>query len=114
MIHYLFSYGTLQSEKVQIEIFGRILVGVKDTLKGYKLSQVEIKDAAVLQKSELQFHPIAMPSTDTNDEIHGTVFEVTSEELVQADEYEVDDYKRISVTLDSGKDAWIYVSVDAI
>ncbi|HAO29187.1 MAG TPA: UDP-N-acetylmuramate--alanine ligase, partial [Chryseobacterium indologenes] len=29
---YLFSYGTLQKEQVQLETFGRILQGEKDTL----------------------------------------------------------------------------------
>lgn len=34
MNEYLFSYGTLQLEKVQIESFGKILKGPKDTLQG--------------------------------------------------------------------------------
>lgn len=111
MTEYLFSYGTLQKEKVQIETFGRLLVGADDTLRGYKLTQIEIKDETVLQKSELQFHPMAMPSDNPHDLIKGIVFEITPEELQQADDYEVDDYKRISVTLESGKQAWIYVAV---
>ena len=32
----LFSYGTLQYRKVQIETFGRILNGTNDILIGYK------------------------------------------------------------------------------
>ena len=110
MIEYLFSYGTLQKEKVQIETFGRLLVGADDTLRGYKLTQIEIKDEMVLQKSELQFHPMAMLSANPHDLIKGIVFEVTAEELQLADDYEVDDYKRVSVILASGKKAWIYVT----
>ncbi|MDE4940393.1 gamma-glutamylcyclotransferase, partial [Francisella tularensis subsp. holarctica] len=30
----LFSYGTLQQEEVQLTVFGRKLVGQKDSLKG--------------------------------------------------------------------------------
>jgi len=111
MSEYLFSYGTLQLEKVQIESFGRKLNGTKDSLKGYRLTQLEITDETVLQQSEQQFHPIAIPSNNAEDKVDGVVFEITKEELLQADKYEVADYKRISVTLESGKKAWIYVSV---
>jgi len=37
------------------------------------------------------------------------VFEITPEELAQADLYEVDDYKRVKCRLKSGIDAWVYV-----
>jgi len=43
----LFSYGTLQMESVQKETFGRELNGIKDSLIGYVLSEVKIKDPAV-------------------------------------------------------------------
>jgi hypothetical protein len=39
----------------------------------------------------------------------GTVFEITAQELVAADEYEVADYKRVRVVLKSGASAWVYV-----
>jgi gamma-glutamylcyclotransferase (GGCT)/AIG2-like uncharacterized protein YtfP len=111
MSEYLFSYGTLQLEKVQLESFGRKLNGTKDSLKGYRLTQLEITDENVLQQSEQQFHPMAIPSNNIDDKVDGVVFEITEEELQQADKYEVADYKRISVILESGKQAWIYVSV---
>lgn len=114
MIEYLFSYGTLQLEKVQLESFGRILIGTGDALEGYKLTSLEIKDESVLKRSELQFHPMAVPSGNRSDTVQGTVFEITSDELLQADKYEVNDYKRILVTLVSGKKAWIYVSAQTI
>ena len=112
MNEYLFSYGTLQLEKVQIESFGRRLHGTKDSLPGYRLEQLKIIDKDVLAKSEQQYHPIAVVSNNIHDKIEGVVFEITGEELLQADKYEVADYKRISVTLASGKKAWIYVSVE--
>ena len=37
--HYLFSYGTLQLDRVQIETYGRLLEGVKDSLLNYKLDK---------------------------------------------------------------------------
>lgn len=109
MRHLLFSYGTLQLEKVQIESFGRRLKGERDSLPGYKLEEVQIKDPEVLAKSEKEFHPIAVKSDHPKDSIEGMVFEISQAELLQADSYEVSDYKRVAETLTSGKKAWVYV-----
>ena len=107
----LFSYGTLQKEKVQLELFGRLLKGNADQLPGFKLSTVEIKDESVLQKSDQQFHPIAVETKNEQDSIPGMVFEITPEELAMADSYETSDYKRVEVLLQSGKQALVYISV---
>ncbi len=107
----LFSYGTLQKDKVQIELFGRLLDGVKDILKGYKLSSIEIKDESFLSKGEQKNQLTAVLSKDDTDLIEGTVFEISEEELLAADKYEPDNYKRIEVVLQSGKEAWIYLAV---
>ena len=37
------------------------------------------------------------------------MFEITESELAAADDYEVSDYKRVSVRLKSGLVAWVYV-----
>jgi len=107
----LFSYGTLQMEQVQLTSFGRLLHGEQDLLPGYTLKQLEIKDPEVLAKSGKQFHPIAVPSDDPSAGIEGMVFEITAEELQQADQYEVADYKRVPATFRSGKQGWVYVAV---
>ena len=52
MSEYLFSYGTLQKEKVQIKLFGRTLRGCNDILCGYKLKRVEITDDDFLASGE--------------------------------------------------------------
>lgn len=109
MSELLFSYGTLQLERVQLETFGRKLIGVKETLKGFKMEQLEITDALVLQKSQQNFHPIAVISNSSQDEIQGTLFEISEEELKQADSYEVADYQRIQVKFESGSIGWIYI-----
>ena len=109
MKEHLFSYGTLQKEKVQMELFGRTLQGTKDTVRGYRISTIEIKDESVVSKSDQSLHLIVVGSTP-NDKIDGMVLELTSQELVTADSYETDDYKRVKVTLESGKQAWIYVA----
>lgn len=105
----LFSYGTLQNENVQIETFGRILKGKKDILTGFTIEMLEIKDPEVLRKSGRKFHPILVFSGNHEDLVEGILFEVTEEELLQADEYEVDDYKRIEAVFKSGKSGFIYV-----
>lgn len=106
---HLFSYGTLQKEQVQLETFGRLLEGEKDILIGYKLSKVEITDPEVLRKSGQKYHPILVFSGNSEDEVEGMLFEVTEEEILQADEYEVDDYKRVETVFKSGKKGCIYI-----
>jgi hypothetical protein len=105
----LFSYGTLQKEQVQIETFGRLLHGEKDILTGYKLKMLEITDPEVLRKSNQKYHPILEFSGNANDEVDGVLFEMTDKEILQADQYEVDDYKRIETVFKSGKIGFIYV-----
>jgi gamma-glutamylcyclotransferase (GGCT)/AIG2-like uncharacterized protein YtfP len=105
----LFSYGTLQDKSVQVANFGRELTGRPDSMLGYAQSLVLIDDPEVVAMSGKTHHPIVQPSSNPLDEIPGTVFEITAQELLAADEYEVSDYKRISVALKSGLQAWVYV-----
>jgi gamma-glutamylcyclotransferase (GGCT)/AIG2-like uncharacterized protein YtfP len=107
---YLFSYGTLQKEEVQLELFGRKLKGFADVLRGYKLAAIEIRDEIFLSKGEENIQRTLVASDDVNDIVQGTVLELTEEELQQADKYEPDNYKRRQVQLDSGKQAWVYVA----
>ena len=111
MKEFLFSYGTLQKEKVQMELFGRLLHGTKDVLGGYKLSSIKIKDEAFLSKGEDKHQQTLIPSNNKIDKVEGTVFEISEEELLRADKYEPDNYKRIKVALRSGKQAWIYIAI---
>ncbi len=112
MKEYLFSYGTLQKTEVQIKLFGRLLVGTKDILKGYKISSIEITDELFLAIGEDKFQLTLIPSKDDADIIEGTVFEIWKAELLLADKYEPENYKRVKVVLQSGKEAWIYTAVE--
>lgn len=105
---YLFSYGTLQQESVQIASFGRKLEGRPDVLPGWRREMVEIIDCEVFCLSGERFHPILVPG-NPGDEIPGMVFEVSEEELKRADAYEVSDYKRIAARLKSDLEAFVYV-----
>lgn len=110
MKHLLFSYGTLQLEKVQIENYGRILKGYNDLLRGYKIESLLITDKDVINKSGKEIHPVAIKSHNSEDIIEGKIFEITNEELMETDKYEVTDYERVLEEFESGKKAWIYVA----
>ncbi|MBA2655374.1 MAG: gamma-glutamylcyclotransferase [Tatlockia sp.] len=107
----LFSYGTLQYEAVQLSNFGRKLAGTIDTLSKFELSKLKITDADVIATSGEDVHPIIIYTGEDADKVKGMVFDVCSDELRQADRYEISDYKRIQVKLDSGVSAWAYVHV---
>lgn len=108
----LFSYGTLQQDNVQIETFGRLLTGRPDTLPGFRREMVRITDPAVIATSGADHHPIVIRTDDPADGVEGAVFEITEAELAAADTYEVSDYRRVSVVLRSGLEAWVYVKAD--
>jgi hypothetical protein len=112
MIEYLFSYGTLQDDRIQLELFNRLLKGRRDALNGYRLSTIENRDAAAVAGGEEKFHRIAIFSNNSRDRVEGTVLEVTDEELLLADQYEPVDYIRVSVVLASGTQAWIYAAAN--
>jgi gamma-glutamylcyclotransferase (GGCT)/AIG2-like uncharacterized protein YtfP len=107
---WVFSYGTLQQEDVQLATFGRRLEGRADALPGYATSLLEIKDAAVVATSGKTHHLMARPTGNSDDEVTGMVFRFTAAELAAADTYEVSDYKRIAVRLKSGLEAFVYVA----
>ena len=107
----LFSYGTLQYEAVQLTNFGRKLAGRVDTLSKFELSELKITDADVIATSGEDIHPVVIYTGEITDKVQGMVFDVNSDELKQADSYEVADYKRVKVKLDSGISAWVYIHV---
>ena len=106
---HLFSYGTLQQDDVQRATFGRLLSGRADVLSGYAQDMVAIDDPEVVATSGKTHHPIVKHSGVATDRVAGTVFEISDAELVQADAYEVDAYRRVAVALASGLRAWVYV-----
>src|SRR5512132_1354037 len=100
---HLFSYGTLQQKDVQLATFGRELAGRPDALPGYTRTLVPAPNSETP-------NPNAEPSPNPAHTVTGTVFEITEQELAAADHYEEPaNYHRISVTLQSGRQSWIYV-----
>ena len=106
----LFSYGTLQTESVQIAIFGRTLRGTPDTLVGYRVIMSATADQDFVKKSRALHHRNLQFTGVAADVVEGTVLTVTPKELDQADTYEPTDYERVSVKLNSGLDAWVYLN----
>jgi acyl-CoA thioesterase FadM len=106
---WLFSYGTLQDPAVQRANFGRTLAGRPDLLPGYELSAITIADPEVIATSGKSEHAIIQPSSNATDEVAGTIYPLTPQELVAADQYEVSEYKRVAVTMKSGVAAWAYI-----
>jgi len=106
---WLFSYGTLQQREVQLAVFGRELEGCADVLTSYRLAKLEITDPVVIATIGLTFHWILDETGDAADRIPGQALRITPADLAPADAYEAEDYKRVLVTLESGRVAFVYV-----
>ena len=111
-IEQLFSYGTLQTESVQLSTFGRRLSGSRDALVGYCLRMIKIEDQDFVVTSGAEYHRTLAFTGSASDLVEGTVFSVTQQELEQADAYEPDGYERIRVKLRSGTEAWMYLNTN--
>jgi hypothetical protein len=107
--HYLFSYGTLQDESVQLEIIGRALTGFTDGLPFFTQSVLEVIDGPHVPASRKVRYPIARYSGRHTDFVPGTAFRVNNAELRMTDKYEGAAYKRVACVLRSGVCAWAYV-----
>jgi gamma-glutamylcyclotransferase (GGCT)/AIG2-like uncharacterized protein YtfP len=105
---FLFSYGTLQQEAVQLATFGRLMKGQPDELVGFERSLFRVEDPQFVAESGKADHFIVKPNGRNDSRVKGTVFEVSDAELAVADRYEPAGYQRISATLASGKQAWVY------
>jgi hypothetical protein len=106
---WLFSYGTLQDPAVQRATFGRVFEGHADGLVGWTTRLLEITDPQVVATSGLTHHPVVVPTGEDADVVPGQVLRLTAQELAAADDYEVDDYRRVRARLTSGLEAWVYV-----
>src|SRR5436853_7925683 len=81
----LFSYGTLQEEKVQLSIFGRRLQGQMDELPGFEKSLVPIADPKIIAATGTTHHHSVRLTDRIDGTVKGTVFEISEAELAAAD-----------------------------
>jgi gamma-glutamylcyclotransferase (GGCT)/AIG2-like uncharacterized protein YtfP len=114
-VHYLFAYGSLQQESVQLYAFGRLLEGEPDELAGYALTVIDVEEAdPVGEAGTAQYKNVAFNGRSES-VVTGTVFAITDAELDAADRYEEPAaYTRQVVTLASGKAAWVYARWPAV
>jgi len=106
----VFSYGTLQEERVQLSTFGRLLKGQEDELVGFEPSLVKIEDPEAVARTGKTHHANVTFNGRDDSRVSGTAFEITDAELAAADRYErVDGYRRIAARLASGRQTWVYI-----
>jgi gamma-glutamylcyclotransferase (GGCT)/AIG2-like uncharacterized protein YtfP len=106
----LFSYGTLQQEKVQLSTFGRRLNGHKDELPRFEQSLVRIEGPKVAATIGQTHHANVKFNGNNDSFVSGMVFEITDAELASVDEYEAPFlYRRVAAVLASNRQAWVYV-----
>ena len=98
-MEYLFSYGTLQNSDVQIELFGCEVNFAMDVMTGYEVRTITLGNGT---------HKLAVEHA--GGQISGILLELTAEQIAICDEYEPEEYERVSVGLLSGKTAWAYVA----
>src|SRR5215471_15108581 len=101
---WLFSYGTLQQDAVQLSTFGRRLDGHADELVGFEQSLMKVDDPAFVAASGQAHHAIVTFNGRPDSRVPGVAFEVSDQELAAADRYEPAGYSRIRTTLASGKE----------
>lgn len=70
----------------------------------YKIGKIRT-DQRVLLESGKAFHPILRYTGIASDEVAGTVFKLSREEITRAD-----DYQRVRAVLKSGRSCWIYAA----
>jgi hypothetical protein len=95
--------------EVQRATFGRELARRRDAIVRYDLDYVTVTDPHVVATSGCDRHPILRPTDRPDAHVDGTVLALSEIELAAADEYEADDYRRISVPLRSRAAACVYV-----
>ncbi|PHQ29137.1 gamma-glutamylcyclotransferase family protein [Leeuwenhoekiella nanhaiensis] len=101
---YLFTYGTLQLEHIQLQIFGEKLKGSAEILSGYKIGAIQLQESHHTAKTYL----IAIYTGNETDRIEGICYSIKADHLHLLDTYEGASYERIEVDLESGKTAWVY------
>jgi gamma-glutamylcyclotransferase (GGCT)/AIG2-like uncharacterized protein YtfP len=107
----IFSYGSLQEEAVQRTVYGRVLRGEADALVGWVRTQIDVPKWHKAASSGTTHYANVERSPASASRVAGTLLELTDAELNASDGYERDaDYIRVMTTLESKRQAWLYVS----
>lgn len=109
----LFAYGTLQDPTAQTVVFGRALAqGAPDRLSGFRLSHIPGYDPQVTAETGLTHYPILIPTTADAPPVPGRLYPLPPADLIAADAYEGEAYRRVRVTTEAGAEAWVYVAAE--
>lgn len=100
MTESLFVYGTLMNPLIQQRVFGRTAPGEADRLVGFRKDLIHLGSGV---------YPIIRPEAGAV--VEGMVIEVTPAELKLIDRYEGPAYRRVRVTLGSGREGWVYTAL---
>ena len=111
---WLFSYGTLRQAAVQQALFGRTLDEAPDALGGFRIDTIAIEEPDIVNLSGKATHLILRRDEAATAPIAGAALAIVAAELAAADVYEGHHYRRIAVTLVSGRCAFVYVASDAV
>ncbi|MBM7050592.1 SGNH/GDSL hydrolase family protein [Rothia sp. ZJ1223] len=104
----LFSFGTLLDPAVQQYVFGSTLTHSRGSLANMHFTEVPINDPAVIAASGLAVHRGL--ASHLGSSIDGGLLALSSEQLTQADAYEVSAYARRRVLTTDGNQAWAYLN----
>jgi hypothetical protein len=105
----LFTYGALQTPDVQLDTFGRLIDGEGDALAGFRLDDGEAGDDRGPSSSSVHRRRVLRHTGHPHDRVFGEVLRLSPAELDAADEFVMAGARRISIVLESGLSAWIYV-----
>ncbi|QCK15656.1 gamma-glutamylcyclotransferase family protein [Mangrovivirga cuniculi] len=104
----LFAYGTLLEVPIQEKLFSRILKGKKDSLTGFRKSNIHCLEN--IDGEEIySTYPAISKSGSNNEVLEGYLYELTDKELKIADKYEGLEYQRISILTNNGHQAYVYI-----
>ena len=105
----LFAYGALASPEVQLDTFGRLIAFEADVLTGHTLDYADTEDPRDANPGGTTILPILRRTGNARDKVIGKLLLVTADEVDAADEFQMPLYRRTSVTLASGRTAWVYI-----
>lgn len=106
----LFTYGALQAPDVQLDTFGRLIDGEDDALAGFRLDDGEVGDDRSPSSQAAHRRRVLRHTGHPHDRVFGAVLPLSPAELDAADELLAAGARRVSVVLESGLSAWVYVA----
>lgn len=103
---HLFTYGALRVPETQRALFGRVPGSREEVLSGFRLDH---RAHPGPHEGPLARWRALRATGDPLDKVVGLVLQVTETELDAADDFEMMEFARREVVVDSGLRVWVYV-----